>query len=193
MPNPLSPARARDASPEDADWLAAFHEGTHEAMRRCYADSFAAVERAVGSVLSGADRETVVHEVFYRVIADGALRATFRGGSLRAWMATVGRNAAIDYWRRRRREVPSGTAGDLLEDAEDGSRFDARVEARLVVERFREMLPAKWRGVFETRFVAQLDQSEAARVLGIHRTTLLYREMRVRALLRKFVLTKEER
>jgi RNA polymerase sigma-70 factor (ECF subfamily) len=61
-----------------------------------------------------------------------------------------------------------------------------------MIDRFRaHHLPAKWRGVFEVRFVQQLDQSEAARVLGIHRTTLVYQEFRVRQLLRKFFLQKE--
>jgi RNA polymerase sigma-70 factor (ECF subfamily) len=37
----------------------------------------------------------------------------------------------------------------------------------------------------------QLNQAEAARRLGIHRTTLLYQELRVRQLLRNFVLGAE--
>jgi RNA polymerase sigma-70 factor (ECF subfamily) len=191
MPSPLLPARAQESSPDAPDWLGAFHRGTQAAMQQCYADYYATVDRAVGRVLEGADKETVIHEVFYRVISDGALRASFHGGSLRAWMATIARNGAIDYWRRRQRERPGGTAEDLLDEVPDSARFDARVEARVTIDKFRGRLPEKWRGVFEARFVDQLDQSEAARALGIHRTTLLYREIRVRALLRKLVFEKE--
>ena len=191
MPSPLLPARVDETAADAPDWLGEFHRGAHAVMHQCYVDHFATVERAVGRVLGGADRETVIHEVFYRVIADATLRASFRGGSLRAWMATIARNGAIDYWRRQQHERPAGSAADFLDDVPDTTRFDARVEARITVDRFRETLPLKWRGVFEARFVAQLDQSEAARELGIHRTTLLYQELRVRALLRKFLFAKE--
>jgi RNA polymerase sigma-70 factor (ECF subfamily) len=44
--------------------------------------------------------------------------------------------------------------------------------------------------VFDARFIQQLDQPEAARLLGMHRTTLIYQEYRVRTLLKRFVLRK---
>ena len=47
---------------------------------------------------------------------------------------------------------------------------------------------AKWLRVFEVRFIQQLDQSEAARVLKISRTTLIYQEYRVRKLLNGYFL-----
>jgi len=190
MPSPLLPAGVDETS-RAPDWLDEFHRGTRGAMRQCYADYFGTVDRAVGKILHGADKETVIHEVFYRLLTDAELRATFRGGSLRAWIGTVARNLAIDHWRRQKHERPGGSAEDLLENVEDGARFDARVEARVMIDRFRAEIPPKWRDVFEVRFVQQLDQSEAARVLGVHRTTLLYQEMRVRRLLQKFLLPKE--
>ena len=65
-------------------------------------------------------------------------------------------------------------------------------EARVMLDRFRsERLPAKWRGVFEARFIRQLDQRSAAKELKMFRTTLAYQELRVRALLRKFLLRRE--
>ena len=64
-----------------------------------------------------------------------------------------------------------------------------RVTAAMVIERFRKtVLPPKWDAVFEARFLKQLGQREAAMVLGMHRTTLMYQEHRIRALLQKFVL-----
>ena len=42
--------------------------------------------------------------------------------------------------------------------------------------------------MFEARFLQHLNQSEAAALLGMRRTTLAYRELRIRALLRKFLL-----
>ncbi|NPC78158.1 RNA polymerase subunit sigma-70, partial [Pyxidicoccus fallax] len=57
----------------------------------------------------------------------------------------------------------------------------------------REHLPAKWAPVFEARFVRQLSQREAAAALGLHRTTLAYQELRIRSLLKKFLLPPEAR
>jgi RNA polymerase sigma-70 factor (ECF subfamily) len=157
-------------------------------MAQLYVDHFSTVDRSVGRVLQGADRETIVHEVFCRLLADANLRASFRGGSIRAWISTVGRNLALDYRRRRQREQPCGSAEDVHDDAHDAASPETLLEARELIGRFRdERLPEKWRPVFDARFVQQLHQSEAARALGIHRTTLLYQEFRIRQLLRKFL------
>ena len=154
-------------------------------MEACYREHFARVHAAVGSVLQGADRETVVHDVFYRLLSSSQLRSSFRGGALGTWLSTVARNQAIDYWRQQCREsrvrngqAPNPTASDA----------DTSLELRLFVQRFREeVLPGKWVGVFDARFLGQLDQREAARRLGISRTTLAYRELQIRRLLRRFV------
>jgi RNA polymerase sigma-70 factor, ECF subfamily len=189
MESPFPPSGVAARPDELVDWLARFHAGARDVMRECYTDHFASVERAVGRVLAGADKETVIHEIFFRLMTNQELRATFQGGSFRAWICTVARNQAIDYWRRQQFERPAGSAEELLEGVEDASRFEARAEARMMIERFRaECLPAKWRQVFEARFVQQLDQAEAARLLGMSRTTLIYQEYRVRHLLRRFFI-----
>jgi RNA polymerase sigma-70 factor (ECF subfamily) len=62
------------------------------------------------------------------------------------------------------------------------------------MRRFREqILPPEWIPVFDARFVRQLDQRQAARAIGIPRTTLVYREHRIRRLLRAFLLSTEGR
>jgi RNA polymerase sigma-70 factor (ECF subfamily) len=188
-PDPDDPT-ASAAAPTGGDWLVRFHRGEREVLESCYREHFDAVAHAVQRVVSGPDHETVVHDVFLRVLTDAEFRARFAGGALRAWLCTVARNRAIDFRRRRDRELPA------LEDEYtevDGRASAGAVEdetdARAVVDRFRrDVLPPKWAGVFELRFLEQLDQREAARRLGIGRTTLVYQEMRVRSLLRDFVL-----
>ena len=129
-----------------------------------------------------------MHEVFLRLMNDGGFQREACGASLPGWLATVARNHAIDYQRRRRFERPTATDPELPDARLDAERFERRAEARLLIERFRtEQLPAKWAPVFELRFIRQLGQVEAARELGISRTTLAYQEYRVRALLRRFL------
>ncbi len=172
-------------------WLQDFHAGRRPVLEQCYRELYGTVQRAVGRVLSGADQETVIHEVFYRLISREDLRRNFQGGSLKAWIATVAYHQALEYVRRQQREQGAlEQVWDLGQsEAQEAPEVSAECEARLLVERFqRECLPAKWHAVFEARFLRQLPQRDAARELGIHRTTLAYQEMRIRSLLRGFLL-----
>lgn len=154
----------------------------------CYRQHFAAVERAMSGLLGAADRETVIHELFSRLLTNGDLRRAFTGGSFVAWLARVARNQAIDYQRRLGREVPL----EAETSAARAASWEDAAEARILIERFRrERLPPEWAGVFERRFLEQLTQHEAARALGLRRTTLAYRELRIRRALRAFLLEEE--
>jgi RNA polymerase sigma-70 factor, ECF subfamily len=191
----------RPAPPQDALWLARFHAGERDVIDGCYRDHFRVVEGAVGKVLRGADKETVIHEVFLQLMSRAELRRGFTGGGFAAWLATVSRHQAIDFWRRYRRESPldpeggsPGPAAPAAEASHAIERFERSVDARLVIERFRrEALPAKWAPVFEARFIGGLDQRSAAARVGISRTTLAYQEIRIRRLLRRFLLGRGKR
>jgi RNA polymerase sigma-70 factor (ECF subfamily) len=171
-------------------WLSGFHSGDRAVLEQCYRDHYRTVAAAASRLLSSVDAETVTHEVFYRLLSDAEMRASFRGGSLAGWLVRVTTNSAIDHLRRARRERPS----ELEEHAGPASnraaaRLEEELEAKWLVARFRrECLPPEWVGVFETRFLRQLPQRQAAKELGMHRTTLVYQEQRIRDLLEKFLL-----
>lgn len=180
--------RSAGARGDGSTWLERFHAGDREVLEACYREHFRTVGQAVGQVLHGADRETVVHDVFVDLLASATLRRGFVGGAFTAWIVVVARNRAIDYWRRYRREGALDEALPASAPAESGERMEDAANARLLIAQFRsEVLPAKWDGVFENRFLLGLDQREAARRLGISRTTLAYREAQVRRLLGRFV------
>jgi RNA polymerase sigma-70 factor (ECF subfamily) len=166
-------------------WLVSFHAGDRRVIETCYRDHYGAVAGAVGRLLMGADAETVTHEVFYRLLWNAKLRENFRGGRFEAWLIQVATNLAKDHLRRYRREQ-SDSSEEERGGADAGLAQD--VEAKVIVDRFRnERLPPEWAGVFEARFLQQLSQRDAARELGMHRTTLVYQEQRIRALLRDFL------
>jgi RNA polymerase sigma-70 factor, ECF subfamily len=190
--DPLPDVRPTPKTMPDDSWLRAFHAGEPSCLEQSYRDQFDAVYRTVGQILSGADGETVVHEVFFRLLNDASLRRAFGGGSFAAWLRTVARNQAIDHARRRKLEVEF--VADSLENSQAASddRLEQRIDARRILERFEsEVLPARWRRVFVARFVQQQDQPTAARSLDMRRTTLAYQEYRIRGLLRRFVLRGE--
>jgi RNA polymerase sigma-70 factor, ECF subfamily len=187
------PGAAGETGPEDV-WLRAFHAGERACLERCYREQLDTVDRAVGTIVSGgADRETLVHEVFFRLLSEERLRRQFRGGSLTAWLRVVARNQAIDYARRRRIELRISDDADPA-DPVPLHELEHQIDVRLTLERFREQtLPEKWRRVFDARFVQQQDQPTAARALGMRRTTLAYQEYRIRRLLRRYMLRGESR
>jgi len=191
---PTDPAAPRLEGPIHGDasggWVGLFHAGDRATMEKCYREQFAVVERAIGPLLRDADRETVIHELFSQLLASPELRRSFQGGSFPAWMATVARHRAIDFARRLRREVGMELAHQT--SGEDAHGWHGSTEARLLVERFRrDLVPDEWQGVFELRFLERLTQREAARRLDIRRTTLAYRELRLRRLLRRFLFSEE--
>src|SRR5262245_37829285 len=103
---PSAPLLARERTRPGMEWLERFHAGERQVIEQVYREHFRTVDGAVGAVLSGADRETAIHEVFLRLINNDNLRRSFRGGELGAWLSVVSRNHAIDYARRRNREAP---------------------------------------------------------------------------------------
>jgi len=180
-----------EALPPDQGWASDFHAGRPATMAAVYRDHFGLVRSAVGVVLGGADCETVIHEVFYRLLSSDKLRGSYQGGAFGSWLYAVAKNQAIDYARRRARETPDGLVP--MREAR-AVCIDDQLEARALLLKFQtEVLRPEWRSVFEARFLRQLDQREAARSLGIPRTTLLYREHRIRGLLRSFLLQPEKR
>jgi len=177
------------------DWTRAFHAGERACLEDCYRNHLDTVDRVVTPIVTaGADRETLVHEVFFRLLNEESLRRNFRGGSFAAWLRVVARNQAIDYARRRQLEIHLPDDATATSDPAVVPGLEQQIDARLTLERFRkQVLPARWHRVFAARFVEQQDQPTAARSLGMRRTTLAYQEYRIRRLLRRFVLRGESR
>lgn len=185
---------SKGGAAQDDPWLRAFHAGQRDCLEGCYRDHLDTVVQAIGGLLTGADRETLVHEVFFRLLSDASLRQSFTGGAFASWLRVVARHQAIDYARRRRLEVRfAGDPGGPPPDAPcPPPSFEEQFDVRWTLERFRaRCLPVKWRPVFDARFVEHHDQPTAARRLGMSRTTLAYQEYRIRRLLRRFVLRGE--
>jgi RNA polymerase sigma-70 factor (ECF subfamily) len=108
---------------------------------------------------------------------------------MRAWLRVVTRRAAIDLLRKRRREDGPFDEEGMHDYPADATREHEERDAKVLVDRFRaEVLPERYRDLFEVRFIRQLAQREAADALGMSRSTLAYQEDRVRELLKAFLL-----
>jgi len=169
---------------EEHDFLAAFHRGDRAVIEQVYRDYGARVIGAAQRLVGPVDAETIAHDVFYKLLTNERTRASFRGGNLGAWLTQVAVRAAVDDLRKRRRE----TAHER--DAEEAvQQQDTELEAKILIERFqKEILPAEWAALFDVRFLRQLPQRDAAKELGIPRSTLVYQEQKIRDLLERFLL-----
>jgi RNA polymerase sigma-70 factor (ECF subfamily) len=180
------------AEPEDSAWLEAFRRGDRDVIEACYRRYYPVVEAAIGSILGIADRETVIHEVFFRLLSEQEMRQSFTGPSLGAWLSAIARNRAVDLARRSRREALVPSPLDVAPEVPDPASHEDHV-MRLLLDRFRrEHLTPEWAPVFEARFIRQMTQREAAHHIGITRTTLAYRELQLRRKLKAFMLSTEE-
>lgn len=172
---------------EDESARLRFQAGDRELFGELYRETYETVDAAVGRVLRGADRETVVHDLYLRLMTKPELRRSFAGGSLGAWLGTLAHNLAVDFWRRNRKETSLAADGPPLVDPLV-RRVEEQAELKLFLDRFRrDGLPEELWPLFQARFIERLDQREAARRLGMHRTTLAYRELRVRRFLQAFL------
>jgi RNA polymerase sigma-70 factor (ECF subfamily) len=182
---------ARVTDSEAEAWLQEFHDGRKARMASLYREYFATVAAAVGRVIGGADQETVIHEVFLKLLSSADERRRFHGGSFGAWITTVARNQAIDYARRRGRELVTAPEQITAQVGAVAGAADAAT-ARILIDRFREGLPEKWRPVLELCFLRQLSQRDAAAALGLSRTTVAYQHHQIRVRLRKFLVPRKE-
>jgi RNA polymerase sigma-70 factor (ECF subfamily) len=177
-----------DTTAAPDDWLRRFHAGDRRVIEQLYVDHYPIVASAVAGIVRGPDHETVIHEVFVGLLERQDMREGFRGGSIAAWLVTVARNRAIDAVRRRDRERAAVGALRAIEVEDRVDDLDVAAAARRRLAEFRATLPASWCPVFDSCFVQRMTQREAARALGVARTTLAYRELKMRRALRRFIL-----
>lgn len=90
--------------------------------------------------------------------------------------------AAADYWRRHQPAGVDVPDEELKELPDPDADFTEALVTRLLVGSYLELLPSREREVLQLLYFADLDTSEAARILGI--TPGALRTTKVRALAR---------
>jgi RNA polymerase sigma factor (sigma-70 family) len=164
----------------DAELIARCRAGDQtawEALVRRHSGLVVAVVRG-GFRLSPADAEDVFQEVFTRLyVRLGTIR---EGQAVRAWIAQVARNAALDQIRRSGREVVTG-------DPLDESAFDEPlrgVEEALSIRAAMAQLPAHQQEILDRFFARDESYDTIGAELGIPPGTIASRISRALAALR---------
>jgi RNA polymerase sigma-70 factor, ECF subfamily len=164
----------------DAELIARCRAGDQtawEALVRRHSGLVVAIVRG-GFRLSPADAEDVFQEVFTRLyVRLGTIR---EGQAVRAWIAQVARNAALDQIRRSGREVITG-------EPLDESSFDEPlrgVEEALSVRAALSQLPAHQQEILDRFFARDESYDTIGAELGIPPGTIASRISRALAALR---------
>jgi RNA polymerase sigma-70 factor, ECF subfamily len=109
--------------------------------------------------------EDLVQETFVRLWRS-AHRYDASRGSVRSFVLTLARRAAVDLWRRRERALPEVHDGREREDAESGKAFADAVLRLDLREALDELSPAH-REVLELQYSRDLTQAQVATRLDI--------------------------
>ena len=109
--------------------------------------------------------EDLVQETFVRLWRS-AQRYDASRGSVRSFVLTLARRAAVDLWRRRERALPEPHGGREREDVESGKAFTNAVLRLDLREALDELSPAH-REVLELQYGRDLTQAQVAARLDI--------------------------
>ena len=159
-------------------------KGDRTAMRRLY-------DRYAGYALAVASRYIPEHEEVRDVVQDSFLRMLthleqfdYKGeGSLRAWVARVVANEAIDHVRRNERFA---FVDEMPDDVEEGEPDVERVPPDVLTQMIGR-LPAGYRVVLNLFVFEQMPHKEIARRLGIKEHSSASQFFRAKQMLAKMI------
>jgi RNA polymerase sigma-70 factor (ECF subfamily) len=156
--------------------------GDHAALDEILAAHEDVVFRAAARVLDSDGAADAAQEAFLRLWRDPS---AFRGGSLRAWLCALARNAALNELRargrrrvREERRPPRAVPQDPAVSADERGRL-ADVRA------FVGSLPEQEESVIVLYAIEGLSQREVAQALGVSVSSVKQAVLRARAKLRE--------
>lgn len=123
--------------------------------------------------------EDITGQVFRKALES---RASYHGGSFKAWLFRIADNALIDA-KRRRQADPLDDELDWLDPAPGPEELAVNAFDREQLRRALEQLPSEWRRVVELRLDG-FSCEEVARIIGNSRSADWVRQCHRRAMLK---------
>lgn len=179
----------------DPGFLARFRAGERDALDDVYRAHVRSVHRLVAGILRRNTTSTpvgwpavahdvpdLVQEVFVRAFAAPTRRSFDGVRAYGPYLGHIARNTAVDYLRRRRRQV----AADLgaISVTEPRAREEVTQLAMEIADLWVEALPARLRRVHRLLYVEGRSQRDAATRLGVGRQRVRTLDFRLRETLR---------
>ena len=150
---PLSPS-GEDLRPDPLD------------LEQVYAEYLDPIYRFLYARLGNReDAEDLTSQVFLKAFRQLDVGRAER--SIASWLYTVARNVLADHWRDQYRYGPIAELNENLADRTDTPRLADDDEKVRQVNEILALLPARYRGVLELRFLRGYSIDETAHALGI--------------------------
>ena len=160
------------------------NENDREFMKRLYLNYYSLMYKKARSILpSGYDAEDAVESAILRLIDRIEALKNCSKVSLRAYLLSCARNAAIDQLRRRKKDYSFDDVNEQLERISDDTPVDSaliRTEQIQSVVRALKTLPDRERELLKMKYFNEMNDQEIADLLGISRDNLRTRLNRAR-------------
>jgi RNA polymerase sigma-70 factor (ECF subfamily) len=145
--------------------VGARHADAFDELYRRHAPAVAAVASRVVSDRADADEAT---QRAFMMLWNRAASIDVHGGSLRPWLVTVGRNAAVDRVRRVRARAPVEAIHERIPATGAGPEETAmQRDVRRDIDHALESLDPEQRVVVELAYFGGLSQTEIAAQTGV--------------------------
>ena len=164
----LRPGRQEVAALSDEALLRLVGARHTDAFNELYRRHSSAVAAVASRLLADrADADDATQRTFM-MLWNRAASIDARGGSLRPWLVTVGRNAAVDRVRRVRANIATGTIHDRIPATDAGPEETAmQRDVRRDIDHALETLDPDQRAVLELAYFGGLSQTEISAQTGI--------------------------
>lgn len=145
--------------------VGARHTDAFNELYRRHASAVAAVASRLVSDRADADEAT---QSAFMTLWNRAASIDARGGSLRAWLVTVGRNAALDRVRRVRATVSTDATHERIPATDAGPEETVlQLDAQRDIHHALESLDPEQRAVVELAYFGGLSQTQIAAQTGV--------------------------
>jgi RNA polymerase sigma-70 factor (ECF subfamily) len=145
--------------------VGARHTDAFEELYRRHSATVAAVASRLAPDRADADEAT---QHAFMMLWDRAASLDVRGGSVRPWLVTVGRNAALDRLRRVRPTVATDATHERIPATDAGPEETAmQRDVRRDIHHALDALDPEQRAVLELAYFGGLSQTEISAQTGV--------------------------
>lgn len=169
--------------------IALIQQGDRQGLKEIYEEYGKTIYQCVYQILrSSHDAEDVTSEFFLKLwrIAD----TYCFGGKHKRWLITIARNMALDFLKKRSRELLSldnDTEEDTSAEIADSSSAEETVTGNMAVAEALESLDESEREIVNMHVLAELTFREIAAILGKPLGTVTWKYRNAVTKLQKFV------
>ena len=136
--------------------------------------------------------EDAVQEAFLKVMRMNAFMPPVESDEMKRLMIQVIKSAAVDIYRKRKRDAANITFVDELPETASGFDVQLDYQNRLGEDaaEYLALLPEKYQSVLKARIIDELSAKETAERIGISEATVRKRQQRGLQMLRKKICAK---